>query len=210
MLRKDIQLKAAKNRREVKGPPTQSQDLSLWDALRAKRREIADAQDVPPYIIFHDATLMAMLEARPTTLRQMAKLSGIGERKLSQYGEQFLAIIREYTGLGAGAETIITETINTTLEMFQLGYSIEQIVRKRMLKETTIYNHLAQGIEQGRVAMRSVIELPDAEIKQIEDVLLNLPEDQKNSLKPVYEQFDGAYGFDVLRCIRAALQNRTA
>ncbi|MGZ8095752.1 MAG: DNA helicase RecQ, partial [Methylosarcina sp.] len=170
MLRKDIQLKAAKNRREIKGPPAQSQDLSLWDALRAKRREIADAQDVPPYIIFHDATLMAMLEARPATLRQMAKLPGIGERKLKQYGEQFLAIIREYTGLGAGAATIITETINTTLEMFQLGYSIEQIARKRMLKETTIYNHLAQGIEQGRVAMRSVIELPDSEIKQIEDV----------------------------------------
>jgi ATP-dependent DNA helicase RecQ len=209
MLRLDIRSKPAKSGREARKQPVSGQDQSLWEALRAKRREIADAQDVPPYIIFHDATLMAMLEARPATLRQMAKLPGIGERKLSQYGEQFLAVIREYTGLGAGAATLITETINTTLELFQLGYSIEQIVRKRMLKETTIYSHLAQGIEQGRIAMRSVIELPDFEIKQIEDVLLNLPEDQKNSLKPVYEQFDGVYSYDVLRCIRAALQNRT-
>jgi ATP-dependent DNA helicase RecQ len=210
VLRKDLHLKPAKSGKETKKLPVSGQDLSLWDALRAKRREIADAQDVPPYIIFHDATLMAMLEARPATLRQMAKLPGIGERKLKQYGEQFLAIIREYTGLGSGAATIITETIDTTLEMFQLGYSIEQIARKRMLKESTVYSHLAQGIEQGRVAMRSVIELPDAEIRQIEDVLLSLPEDQKNSLKPVYEQFDGAYGFEILRCIRAALLNWTA
>ncbi|WP_020565108.1 DNA helicase RecQ [Methylosarcina fibrata] len=206
MLRLDIRSKPARSGREARKPSVSGQDQSLWEALRAKRREIADAQDVPPYIIFHDATLTAMLEARPATLRQMAVLPGVGERKLEQYGEEFLAVIREYAGPGA----IITETIDTTLELFQLGYSIEQIARKRMLKETTIYSHLAQGIEQGRVAMRSVIELPDSEIRQIEDALLDLPEDRKNSLKLVYERFDGVYSYDVLRCIRAALQNRTA
>ncbi|HES75770.1 MAG TPA: DNA helicase RecQ [bacterium] len=68
-------------------------DQGLWDALRAKRRELAEEQGVPPYVIFHDATLMAMMEARPQSLMAMANLPGIGERKLAAYGEDFLQIL---------------------------------------------------------------------------------------------------------------------
>ena len=70
----------------------------LWQALRAKRKEIADDQDLPPYIIFHDATLKAMMECKPSTLEQMAQLSGMGQRKLDLYGEKFLSVIRDFFG----------------------------------------------------------------------------------------------------------------
>ncbi len=69
---------------------------AFWQALRAKRRELAETQDVPPYVIFHDATLMAMMETRPKSLRDMALISGIGERKLALYGEAFLALIKRF------------------------------------------------------------------------------------------------------------------
>ncbi|MGR9085757.1 MAG: DNA helicase RecQ [Gammaproteobacteria bacterium] len=209
-LRMDLQQKQTRAGRDARRQPDKNEDLALWDALRAKRREFADAQDVPPYIIFNDATLMAMLEAKPTDLRQMAKLPGIGEHKLKLYGEPFLAVIREHGGLGSDTATLVAETVDTTLELFRLGYGIEQIAKKRLLKETTIYSHLAQGIEQGRVALQEVIELPEAELRPIEEALLGLPEDQKNSLKPVYERFEGIYSYDVLRCVRAALQRQTA
>ena len=68
ILRKDIKPEKIKPGKKTASSKTVSKgeiNAALWDALRAKRREIADAQDVPPYIIFHDATLMAMLEARP-------------------------------------------------------------------------------------------------------------------------------------------------
>ena len=71
-------------------------DQGLWDALRAKRRELAEDQGVPPYVIFHDATLMAMMEARPHSLAAMAELQGVGQRKLEAYGEDFLAVIEEH------------------------------------------------------------------------------------------------------------------
>ncbi|MDD2892504.1 MAG: DNA helicase RecQ [Halothiobacillaceae bacterium] len=72
-------------------------DPVLWEALRTKRRELAEEQGVPPYVIFHDATLMAMLEARPQSLMAMGNLPGVGERKLQAYGEAFLQVLRTDT-----------------------------------------------------------------------------------------------------------------
>jgi ATP-dependent DNA helicase RecQ len=73
-----------------------SQHSTLWEALRTKRREIANEQNVPPYVIFHDATLMAMLNEKPRTLHEMSLLSGIGQRKLKLYGQPFLDLINSY------------------------------------------------------------------------------------------------------------------
>lgn len=73
-----------------------SEDRVLWEALRAKRRQLAQDQGVPPYVIFHDSTLLAILEARPRSLREMQHLAGIGESKLERYGESFLSVVNEY------------------------------------------------------------------------------------------------------------------
>ncbi len=73
-----------------------SEDRVLWEALRARRRQLAQEQGVPPYVIFHDSTLMALLEARPRNLQEMRHLAGIGEAKLERYGEAFLKVVNEY------------------------------------------------------------------------------------------------------------------
>jgi len=70
------------------------EDQALWSALRVLRMDLARAQNVPPYVIFHDATLAEMVRRRPQTLEELGALSGIGERKLAAFGEQFLAAIR--------------------------------------------------------------------------------------------------------------------
>lgn len=74
----------------------ESADQPLWQALRACRRRLAEAQGVPPYVIFHDATLVAMATQQPQSLREMAQLSGVGERKLERYGEAFLQVILQH------------------------------------------------------------------------------------------------------------------
>ena len=65
----------------------------LFDALRAHRRELARAQGVPPYVIFHDVTLEAMAEQQPHTLDEFATLPGVGEKKLERYAETFIEVI---------------------------------------------------------------------------------------------------------------------
>jgi len=68
---------------------------ALFERLRALRKRLADEQSVPPYVIFHDATLREMSERRPLTLGQFAGLRGVGEAKLARYGELFIAAMRE-------------------------------------------------------------------------------------------------------------------
>ncbi|MCX8474173.1 MAG: DNA helicase RecQ [Sphingomonas sp.] len=67
----------------------------LFEALRAKRREIAMEAGLPPYVIFHDSVLRDMATVRPGTLDELGQLSGVGARKLEAYGSAFLQIIRE-------------------------------------------------------------------------------------------------------------------
>jgi ATP-dependent DNA helicase RecQ len=68
----------------------------LWEALRARRRELAEHQGVPPYVIFHDASLAEMVARRPRSLAEFATIPGVGEKKLERYGEAFLALIAEH------------------------------------------------------------------------------------------------------------------
>lgn len=206
MLRKDLKPQKLKRRKGESRQFGDSQDALLWNALRAKRREMADAQDVPPYVIFHDATLMAMLEAKPMTHQQLGSLSGVGERKLELYGDEFLAVISEFAEVKNQGPIGLSDTMAESVALFRLGYSVEQIARQRELQETTIYNHLAESLEQGLLALSEVVDLPEPEIRLIEDAFISLPEDRKNALKPVYELFGGQYNYGILRCIRAALR----
>jgi len=72
-------------------------DDPLWQALKAKRMQLAKEQGVPPYVIFHDSTLLEILNQKPQTLDQMGKITGIGQAKLLKYGDDFLEVLEEYT-----------------------------------------------------------------------------------------------------------------
>ncbi|MEJ7932726.1 DNA helicase RecQ [Sphingobium sp. AN558] len=68
----------------------------LFDALRACRRELALDAGVPPYVIFHDSTLREMAEQRPSSIRELGTISGVGQKKLDAWGDAFLAAIRPF------------------------------------------------------------------------------------------------------------------
>ena len=91
-LRLDQKQKVAK--RQTKTPLPDDINVALWEALRECRRELAEEQSVPPYVIFHDSTLVEMCSVAPKTLDAFSKLSGVGERKLMKYGEAFIAVIK--------------------------------------------------------------------------------------------------------------------
>jgi ATP-dependent DNA helicase RecQ len=207
MLRKDVLPEKVKHSSRFEKQTRHKQSGQLWDALRNKRRAIAEAQDVPAFVIFHDATLMAMQEKRPRTLSEMSLLSGVGKRKLELYGEDFLAVIADFRDIPVKKKD---NTASESLMLFKQGHTIQQIATERELKETTIYGHLAQSIEQGLIELYEVVNLSLQELNQIEQALINLPEQDKTALRPVFEIFNGQYSYEVLRCVRAALQFQTA
>jgi ATP-dependent DNA helicase RecQ len=93
-------LKSEKNKLKIK-----TQDVltipedNLWQELKKKRLELAHAQGVPPYIIFHDSSLLEMHAKKPKTLTEFAHISGVGESKLKRYGEAFIAVISTYSDI---------------------------------------------------------------------------------------------------------------
>lgn len=73
----------------------EEEDKKLWAALRHTRKQLADENGVPPYVIFHDATLSEMLVHRPKTPEELLRINGVGDQKLAKFGEVFLDLIRE-------------------------------------------------------------------------------------------------------------------
>jgi len=76
------------------------EDQELWDELRECRKMLAEESNVPPYVIFHDATLKEMLDTMPTSEAEMLRINGVGESKLEKYGDDFLHILRRHAEVG--------------------------------------------------------------------------------------------------------------
>lgn len=84
-----------RKRREGKALTIPAENQLLFEALRSWRKEQAQLQHVPPYVIFHDATLAEIAAARPATLAALGKAGGVGQGKLDRYGEAVLKVVRE-------------------------------------------------------------------------------------------------------------------
>jgi ATP-dependent DNA helicase RecQ len=85
-----------RRRKGAKGTVPNPVGNPLFEALRARRREIAQETGLPPYVIFHDSVLRDMAMARPSSLAEMGQLSGVGARKLDAYGQDFLDVLRQF------------------------------------------------------------------------------------------------------------------
>jgi len=87
--------KAKKTKKEKMAPSSlQPSDLPLWEKLRALRLAISKDLDVPPYVVFHDSTLVEMTSVKPTTIEGLLEINGVGQQKADKYGEQFLDVIK--------------------------------------------------------------------------------------------------------------------
>jgi ATP-dependent DNA helicase RecQ len=96
-LRVDTVATERDDRARIGGRVDLSEDLQpLWKALRECRKRIADTQGIAPYMVFHDATLRLMALYQPLSDSELLGISGVGERKLENYGASFLDVIREF------------------------------------------------------------------------------------------------------------------
>ncbi len=180
------------------------QDQPLWNALRALRTSLAEDAGVPPYVIFHDATLQEMVKKRPLTELDINRISGVGGQKLARYGKVFLAEISRYP-LSELLDNRLSATVNETLMLYQQGIDVEKIAQQRDVKPSTIYTHLADAIEVGLLDVHDVTGLSKAEFNEIVFVLESQEDQEKGRLKPVYDELAGEYDYGVLKCVQAAI-----
>lgn len=96
VLKKAKRDRSARDRQSAAASPPADRDL--FEKLRAKRLELAKAQNVPPYVIFHDKTLAEMAARRPRSTAELAAIPGAGTVKLARYGDAFVAVINDHAG----------------------------------------------------------------------------------------------------------------
>ncbi|NEV60776.1 DNA helicase RecQ [Thiorhodococcus minor] len=226
-LRRDPDRKqtAAASRARPVVAPSDPEAAALWEALRTYRRELAQEQNVPAYVIFTDATLQELVAYRPRDLDELSRISGVGQAKLERFGAGFLAVLEEHAAehgrpgdlpalppeplqrpqAPQAKEVGLSETVLATLDLFREGLDPDAIAARRALKRTTVFTHLSRCIEEGELAVTDVVRLDPETRQRIEQAFEQLTDTTGIVLKPVYDAFEGRYDYGLLRCVRAGM-----
>ena len=195
-------------------------DEALFEKLRWLRKRLADDRGVPPYVVFSDITLRQMARIYPGNEHELSRVSGIGEKKMREFGQIFLREIAAHLqtsprqmfaddSFSASAPTkaaprrsLLTDTVRETLQFYRRGKSISDIARLRGVKDGTIYGHLEQALLAGeRIDVNALV--PVVAQREIADAFAR---HGFVSLAPIVESLGGKYGYGECRLVRAVLQ----
>ena len=190
-------------------------DEELFEKLRQLRKRLADERGVPPYIVFSDVALRQMARTYPATEAEFSRISGVGEKKLREFGAAFLSEIAAHLqnhprqifaddSFAAPApvrRSLLTDTVRETLHFFRQHRSVPEIARLRGLTDGTIYGHLADALAAGEeIDLRRLLtEKEEAEILAALSRYGSGP-----SVSPVVEALGGRYPHGLIRICRVA------
>lgn len=174
---------------------------ALFEQLRQVRKQLARERGLPPYVIFSDATLEEMAARRPTTNAQMARINGVGEKKLAEYVPSFMEVI--HTFVETDPSNGKSDTRQQTLDRYQAGETIEAIAEARGLKPTTIYSHLAYLYAHGTDIDLQPL-LPQATLVKVQQCLRYLEAPYRR--KDIYDYLEGTVDYPQIDLALAYLQ----
>ncbi len=196
-------------------------DHGLFEILRSLRKGLADAEGMPPYIIFHDSCLKAMATQFPRSLSDFRKIGGVGESKFEKYGELFVKEIvdyckehnvepkainvRDYNPTPVKIKTMKTSTLQETLELYKQNLTIEEIAQKRNLAIGTIASHIEKLILSGEEI--SIDKFVD--IYRQEHIIRAMSILGIERLAPIKEKLGDDYSYEEIRLVMASkMSNR--
>ncbi|MBS7660991.1 DNA helicase RecQ [Pseudomonas lalucatii] len=201
-LRRDLKPQhSAKGSSSAASQLVRGEEREQWEALRTLRRKLAEEHGVPPYVIFPDATLLEMLRSQPGSLVEMARVSGVGARKLERYGEAFLEVL----GGGAEAPPAVVDLHHELVSLARAGMTPTQIAGQLKCSEKNVYSLLAEAVASQQLSLEQALDLPEELLGEVQDAFL----DGEGELPPVATiapLFAGRLDEGVLHCVRAALQ----
>jgi len=187
--------------------PATEADAELREYLREWRRKMAKDQGMPAYVVLHDTTLEEICAIRPSSIAELRKITGIGERKAELYGQEILAVLRRYQH-GARASAIpqkMTAPGLETLQLLKAGKTLEQIAEIRGRQLSTIVNAVAALVETGQVEFQ-----PSWIDRNREAVIASACEraglDSLTRLKPLKEVLPPEITYEEIRLVLARLR----
>lgn len=185
----------------------------LFTILRTLRKQIADEQFVPPYVVFADKSLRDMAEKRPQNLKEFEDVYGVGSNKRDKYGKVFLEAIRTFCqeqGLPTGAASsdvanlpnlsnVASYSQMQTWELYRQGLTVQGIANARGMSPNTISGHLIELMEMGREV--DINLLVESERQQAIVYAIEVMGDEK--LRAIYEFLEERYTFEEIKFVRA-------
>lgn len=192
-LTKPVEVKDIKAPIKVNKTPTKrikakpkTNTTSLFERLRLLRYKISQEENIPAYLVFSDATLKDMERQRPMSDDDFMKVSGVGQRKMEVYGDEFIAEILNFMSSKV-IKPKKKDTVLVTYDLYKLGKSIEEISIERKLSTTTIYSHIAKLYSKGKaINIYDFISKSDVEAVKKAKVELDAP----TALRPYYVYFN--------------------
>jgi ATP-dependent DNA helicase RecQ len=189
--------------------PMTVSEAGLFDRLRALRRELAAAEQVPAYRVFPDTVLLALAKTRPASPDAMRQITGVGEMKLRAYGTQFLTAIREYTGSHPHDDTPVAPALlppttaaarkQRAFDRFRERAVVEDVMHELSLARSTVGDYLAQYIEAEKPADVSAWVADDV----YQEVAAAAREVGATRLKPIFDALGGQVPYDAIRVVLA-------
>ncbi|MCM2980255.1 DNA helicase RecQ [Niallia circulans] len=191
-----------------------SENNALFDYLRGIRKQLAEEENVPPFVVFSDQTLRNISMVMPTSHEDFREIKGIGDHKLQKYGdviiEHILAFQKE-EAYSAGRKEIHSSEINTekdkkakkyvenshlhTLELWESGLSIKEIAKVRELNVQTVENHLLRcGEEEIEIDWTKLL-MPEDKMKIVEAI----QKVGKDKLKPIKEELPDEISYFMIK-----------
>jgi ATP-dependent DNA helicase RecQ len=181
--------------------------------LRAKRKQLADADSVPPYIIFSDRTLVEMSAYYPQSRASLLEISGIGQVKLEKFGDIFLEVIKPYcqqhnlSEIASKTARKIEYAIGTRTrligEAYNKGASLAHLIEQYQVKVATIIDHLTKYAVAGNKLQNREDFLPlTASLEDQQAALAAFEELGAEYLKPVFDKLGERVSYEDLRCLR--------
>ena len=196
-------------------------DRELFDILRKERLEIAREEQVPPYIIFSDVSLVEMASYFPQSPEDMIRISGVGDTKLERYGDRFIKMITEYCNAreiqskrkpGAAKKASRPKktagpggTHMETLRMYRAGQSVESIATARGLAVSTIESHLARFVENGEIDLHELV--PARKAETIRAAIIEA--DAGEAVGPVKSRLGDEFTYGEIRAVMADFSRRS-
>ncbi|MBB6004218.1 DNA helicase RecQ [Arcicella rosea] len=170
----------------------------LFERLRVLRKQIADEKNIPPFVVFSDATLSDMAQKKPLNQLEMFNVSGVGEQKYRQFGEVFLKEIGDFLKTIPKSSATGVDTFHYTYQLYKEGLSVNEIAEQRSLNPVTIFSHLAKLYEDGEDINISAF-ITETEVEQIVGAAKVMNVKKGDPIKPLFEAMDAKYEYHKIR-----------
>ncbi len=171
----------------------------LFEHLRTLRKQIADSEGVPAYIVFSDASISDMAQRKPVTKPEMLNVTGVGQEKFNRYGETFISAILNFLAENKSAARLSDiDTYQLTHQLYELGQTIEEIAAKRSMSPGTIFTHLLKLQQQGHAIDWSRF-IAEAEKNSILAGVKTLGMQKGDRIAPLFEHLEQKYSYEKIR-----------